>query len=638
MAAVLLIGMSAPASVLAEGEEETTTVTKTEATIDSSKTGSLTLYKYDSNAAANGSVSGSYDSTGEANSEVESAYGAYAIAGVTFTALKVADIATYTYTKDDGSKGVEVVYSLDSSLATILGLETSEAVQIDATNYWTSTQISNALANKLASDASSNVTTTIDALKNYITNTSGSSSAVSQITGTDGKATWTDLALGLYLVVETAVPDQVNTTTDPFFVSIPMTTSDGEDWLYDVTAYPKNQTDFPDITKKVRESSNTSGAYTDTVSTSINDKLDYRIVSKLPEITSEATYLTKYTFVDTLSKGQTYNNDITVSFYASITDRNAASLGAATVTLTATEDYTVQTSGGDGSDTVITISLTTTGLAKVNAGASASTENNGNYSYIVISYTATLNDDAVLGDSGNENDVKLTYARTSTGYEETLEDKTEVYTFGLDITKELSGGTASDVSGVQFTLQNSAGDYITAKQNSSGNYTVTGLAESSTDSNNTIFSPAEGGSLYIAGIEAGEYTLTEVKTVSGYNLLKDSIKIVITTKAEEITATYAYYTSDNNGNTVTTTTTTGVTVNANPASSSATVNGEMATMSADGTLTTSLNAAVVMEITNTKGFTLPTTGGAGIWLIVILGVVIGGLGIYSFVSKRREEN
>ena len=50
---------------------------------------------------------------------------------------------------------------------------------------------------------------------------------------------------------------------------------------------------------------------------SIGDVVEYQIVSKLPTITSAASYLTTYTYVDTLSKGITYNKqDVTVSFYS----------------------------------------------------------------------------------------------------------------------------------------------------------------------------------------------------------------------------------------------------------------------------------------------------------------------------------
>lgn len=63
---------------------------------------------------------------------------------------------------------------------------------------------------------------------------------IAKITANGGVATFNNLALGLYLVKETNHPDQVTQESVPFFVSIPMTTSDGSDWIYNVHVYPKN--------------------------------------------------------------------------------------------------------------------------------------------------------------------------------------------------------------------------------------------------------------------------------------------------------------------------------------------------------------------------------------------------------------
>lgn len=73
-----------------------------------------------------------------------------------------------------------------------------------------------------------------------------------------GKATATEagLPLGLYLVIETKTPDQVTTPCQPFLVSVPMTVKENDkdskyvptEWLYDVHVYPKNKTDYGEIT------------------------------------------------------------------------------------------------------------------------------------------------------------------------------------------------------------------------------------------------------------------------------------------------------------------------------------------------------------------------------------------------------
>lgn len=69
-----------------------------------------------------------------------------------------------------------------------------------------------------------------------------------KITKADGTATFTNLELGFYVVIETKTPDKVTTPADPFLVSIPMTTVDGDNWLYDVHVYPKNKTTYGGVT------------------------------------------------------------------------------------------------------------------------------------------------------------------------------------------------------------------------------------------------------------------------------------------------------------------------------------------------------------------------------------------------------
>ena len=69
-----------------------------------------------------------------------------------------------------------------------------------------------------------------------------------KITKADGTATFTNLELGFYVVIETTTPDKVTTPAAPFLVSIPMTTAKGDNWLYDVHVYPKNKTTYGGVT------------------------------------------------------------------------------------------------------------------------------------------------------------------------------------------------------------------------------------------------------------------------------------------------------------------------------------------------------------------------------------------------------
>ena len=68
-----------------------------------------------------------------------------------------------------------------------------------------------------------------------------------------GHSSVSDLAQGLYVVVETYVPENVTSTTAPFLVSLPTTTNDGDNWNYDVVIYPKNETGMPTLERALRE-------------------------------------------------------------------------------------------------------------------------------------------------------------------------------------------------------------------------------------------------------------------------------------------------------------------------------------------------------------------------------------------------
>lgn len=84
-----------------------------------------------------------------------------------------------------------------------------------------------------------------------------------QKTDKNGTATFSGLELGFYVVIETTVPDAVTTPMKPFLLSVPMTTTDGSDWLYDIHVYPKNETRYGKISLEktgVKDDEKISGA------------------------------------------------------------------------------------------------------------------------------------------------------------------------------------------------------------------------------------------------------------------------------------------------------------------------------------------------------------------------------------------
>lgn len=594
--------------------------TATYDTIDTNEKGSITIYKYDQTAMeADGLSLNSFYSDGERNLTAESSLAEYAIQGVVFDYIRVGDIKTYT----TGSQ-IQVEYGFsDNELITAIGLNKSESLEHSgSTYYFTSTQINDALAESLRADN----TTTKNTLETYL-RSHENTKASGQFAETDvnGKTSVSDLSVGLYLIVETYVPEDVVYTTNPFFVSIPSTDADGAYWYYDLFVYPKNQTDYPTLDKTVADADDVSltndDRYYDTATASEGDVVNYRLTSELPRITSTTSYLTKYTYVDQLSKGLQYNNDVRIAFYSTEADAQKNDVKNAICDWGMDDGYftaNVQNSA-DGSSQ-LTVSMTTYGLKAINPNMSEK--------WMVVYYTATVKSDAakmvVLGDDGNPNDVTLTYSRTNTTYDDHVDDEAILYTYGLNLTK-LFADNAGDPTQVQFVLKNTTdGYYVTAKTTSAGIYDVTG--ESVDASGAAVFSPDADGALVINGLEADTYELTEISTDSGYSLLKDSIYIAITGTDTGITPSQATVRGQANPYAK-------VIVTMNN-SASATVDTLSANMSAHGD---SDNARVDLTVTNNPTFTLPRTGGYGTWIVTIGGIagIAAAVVVLVKVNKRK---
>ena len=233
-------------------------------TIDPRKKASLSIYKYDiTKAGTEGAWDAeSYVSTGLHDDAVVDKLAKYAIQGVEFTYLRVANIAMNNEVVD-GQRQVGVLYGFDSSdrstdVLPAIGLTGADTHKTeDGINYFTSDMLNN----KLSTALTANATTVKNALEAAVKN---GGVAMSETDAT-GHAYASDMEQGLYLIVETRVPENVTFTCNPFFVSLPMTTMDGTAWNYDVTVYPKNQTGNPTLDKTVREAKNSTGKNTGTL-------------------------------------------------------------------------------------------------------------------------------------------------------------------------------------------------------------------------------------------------------------------------------------------------------------------------------------------------------------------------------------
>ena len=649
--------------------------TISDATIDMDKLCRLDLYKYDwTNATKDGVwAADSYVSTGKYDPNINDILGGsnrvgdsdkvsdlengktsngYAVAGVEFTYLKVAEFLQFS---ESGS--VKVLYKFDKELAADLleaiGLEDGKDSHkaANAANEGYYCYASDVLIKALRDALTNNSTAVKNALESYIKANGGTAMPLTDANG------WTyakDLPIGLYLVVETKVPEMVTNTANPFLVSLPMTTNDGHDWNYNVTVYPKNETGIVTLEKTVREEKQSPvDEFTHNATASDGDTLNYQIISTLPNITSKATYISEYTFRDVLAKGLAYDKDgiVTIEIYS---DDACENLIATWKETDENMMFTVSREQNEDLSHTMTIRMTDAGLAAINPSYANCT--------MRITYDAILNSDesVIYGDEGNCNQVVLTWKRSSNDYYDTLVDDCHVYTYGINLTKTFSDGKEDQdlFNHVLFKLQNeSDGYYVVAELNEKeGVWYVTG--HTSEESAATAMHPVtwneKKGQLVIKGLEDDAYILTEIETANGYILLKDDIDIVISAAIDEDRHCDVY--DEQNG--------LGVIQNdarygfdggynlklANIAqeqlahdlmTASATVDGNAVTMLSDEKDTESTNALAPLEVVNTRGFELPQTGETGAkWMPIIGGAMIALAAICLFVVifwKRKDE-
>lgn len=682
-----------------------------DATIDEDAKCSLTVWKFDwTNALKDGvwnedsftstgwresyveEVLGEAIRTGDANGNTDNALGngqnsnGYAIKGVEFSYLRVADIVTFTESANDQHPDhnlTMVLYGFNkekaADLLAAIGLPNGEGryVNADATDkldhanyYYTSDTLNKAMSDSL----NANSTIVKDALEKYMAK---AGATAMPLTNENGKSIVRNLPVGLYLLVETKVPEMVTSTTNPFFVSLPMTTVSGDEnsaspegghlWNYDVVVYPKNETGIPSLEKTVRESkgdtgtNNGSDVITDgfdhNATGSAGDVMEYQIISTLPTITSEATSLTVYNFYDSISEGLTYNKADGVKIEI-FTDKDCTNK-------VASWDMNSGKFGVSYSsdDRHMTVDVSASGLAEIN-GRTANANGSlymGYSNYTVrVTYKATVNSNAtvVYGENGNENEVVLTWKRTSSDYYDTLISDAHVYSFGIDLTKVFSdkdSETAEETNmfkHVKFKIWNNTDKYwVTATRNDAeGVYYVTGHVSEEADA--TVFYPVTSdgsfGKIIVKGMEDDEYVLTEIETANGYVLLKDQIHVVITT-ADDATRPCTEYAKD----------VLGVLQNDphyqfdggfdlhlagipqealiyNMLTASATVDGNAVEMLTDNG---SANAEAKLKVINSPGFDLPDTGDNGTMMLSIIGIVTmaGAAAVIFFATRKKSE-
>ena len=589
-------------------------------------------------------------------------------------------------------------------------------------------------------------------------------------TDENGKVEFTGLNVGLYLVIETTLPQAVTQKAEPFLVSIPMTrigagkdettNPNNEVWMYDVTVYPKNSIAQGNVTlekkgvtgsdtaKAVKlngvkftlyRKSDTDGAYT-AVADCTNKatesgqiqfsnlrKGSYYIMETGYADNADAGYIldtkAKYAFaIDkegkvaantdltgddvvketegvfaisrTDSKLTVYNykpdvektvtkrdgsnkvtntDDTTVGNHEadySVGDKvtytltidvpaNIAKLRTFTVTDTTVAAQLVHDTGRvtvsaknkdntvtditsayvtpdiktEGKNSVLTIAFTPANLESVAGGQ------------ITITYTATVQKDAIVAGSGNVNSAKLQYSRTTdtTKAEEDdnkpyeIEDQSVVYTFSTSILKKGDGGTydGTAMPGVTFALYKKvedsewnaqgkvtiAGKEYDKNTNVISNAVALGLTENSNETWIKIYyaertedgATGTDGKLTYTGLPKGTYKFVETKTLDGYNLLSKPVDAKLTLDYTTMWDTSSTYVN-------------GVLVKHKYNTTSYKSNGEVATPGAE------------ITIINRSGFQLPVTGGFGTLLFSGIGVLLVLAGVAVLFSMKKKND
>lgn len=545
-------------------------------------TGTLTLEKYEPNTDP------------EKSKPVE---------GAEFTAYQVIDLANGTYKATENFKDVEGLQAL---------LENDEYTEGEGGLTYTSTAEFEKLipALQTASDGK----------------TDGADGHVYQSTENKGVYTFGEMAIGVYLVVETKIPEGYTAASKSFLVSIPEWDQETEKWNYDVTAYPKNAPVTLD--KSIKKGEDKVSEDTKKV----GDNVPYVVETNLPyyggasALTAEQIAGVEYYFKDTMSKGLTFNNDLVVKV-----DGIADPLTAGTKTV---DDTTGAITWSEGADYALTYSTDAQGVTTITVDFNWASLNDSQSKKITLEYSATLNKDAVVGPEGNTNKVELTYTNDpSTGDKVTPPptDETKVYTYGMDLTKTFNNakadGTKIDASGVEFSLSVSDEKlwFITSEAGKYIAYSAEMTDDPDTEADEST-APAEGvkvtiggteytitqklhptstGSLAVDGLNVGTYKLVEENSIEGFSKLASDVTIVVSEKKENEKIT-----------------------------------GEVVAVVGDKTLSvaeTNLGKFLFTVNNVSKQFDLPLTGGAGLFAFTIGGGIIMAIAIIIFAQLRKKK-
>lgn len=390
------------------------------------------------------------------------------------------------------------------------------------------------------------------------------------------------LVTGYYLIVDSTTEGN-QTVYNPAVLAI----------TSDITIQDK--TSVPTLEKKVQENKKSvtgeyGSGFNDVADYNIGDDVPFHLIGSVPDMSQYETY--KYTFSDTLGDGF----DAPTSVKVSLSDDKVLDA----------EDSDITSSFTIINPLAKTFTVSTQDLKAIKGVATGK--------YVIVSYTAKLNSSAQIGLPGNVNTAKLTYSNKPdqsgqgenqpTG--ETPEDKVIVFTYKLDTTKVDSDKDTTKLPGAEFKLRNANNLYAVVDEDNK----VTSW--SATEEGGSTLTSNAGGLFSVTGLDDSTYYLKEIKAPAGYNLPASDFEV-------KISATTA------NGQNWAGTAADALT------KIDVTVDGTAGT----GDVQTG-TAAIVIK--NTKGSSLPSTGGMGTTILYAAGaaiVLVAAFGI-AFAVRRRN--
>lgn len=520
----------------------------------------------------------------------------FGLAATTVATANAADGATLTVSTADAKFVGKTVNAYKMFSATVGGEGANKAVSYTLTDTWkpffmdsTASGLNGATdanvndkANEYVSElAGDNLVAFATKASNWARtqakNITADKTATVSAGATNGNytATFTGLDYGYYVV---AVPGATLANTSGQYATLVSVDSTN------VNANIKGS--LPTVDKKVQVNGN--GA--DTADAKIGDTLTFTLTSTIPDMSAYDTYT--FNFKDTLSKGLTYG-DIT-----------SVTVEGVDAPLVKDTDYTVTTTPAAAGNTLLTVGMTDfKNKQQTNAGKK-----------ITVTYTATLNENAVVGGAGNVNSATIQYSNdpSSTGTGESEPDKVRVFTYGFTVDKYTGDNyndAATRLAGAEFTLtakgDTSAIKFVQVNAGSATEDAVYRVAKAgeTAGTTTTITTPANGKVVF-QGLKNGEYTLTETKAPAGYNKLASAIGVKVNGSNDGTDTTNATvnitYNNDNNDTTYDQTASNGV-----------------------------------IPVQNKSGAILPGTGGMGTIAFTVIGVLVIALGV-AWTLKRKN--